>query len=61
MPNPQKPPRIMYIESKAAGLNGPARIGRDVFKDWLVYLLRGQDISENPRFQSELFRCGNAR
>jgi len=25
------PPRIMYIESKAEGLNGPARIGRVAF------------------------------
>jgi hypothetical protein len=27
----QPPPRIMYIESKAEGLNGPARIGRVTF------------------------------
>jgi hypothetical protein len=29
MPNPKT--RIMYIESKAEGLNGPARIGRVTF------------------------------
>jgi hypothetical protein len=31
MAKSSKAPRIMYIESKAAGLNGPARIGRVTF------------------------------
>ena len=31
MPKSRKMPRIMYIESKADSLNGPARIGRVTF------------------------------
>lgn len=38
-------PRIMYIESKAEGLNGPARIGRVTFsKSGQTIYCRGQEF-----------------
>jgi hypothetical protein len=40
-----KVPRIMYIESKAEGLNGPARIGRVTFsKTGLSIYYRGKNF-----------------
>ena len=58
MPKPSAKSRIMYIESKAASLNGPARIGRVTFsktgkslyyKGHLFYSLKGAGFKANFR------------
>jgi len=57
-----KVPRIMYIESKAESLNGPARIGRVTFsKTGLSIYYKGKTFLRIPGIQSELSRCGDAR
>ena len=58
MPKSSVKSRIMYIESKANGLNGPARIGRVTFsktgksiyyRGHLFYSLKGSGFKANYR------------
>ena len=56
MANSSKAPRIMYIESKAAGLNGPARIGRVTFsKTGLSIYYAGKTFLRTRGFKANYF------
>jgi len=51
-----KTPRIMYVESKADGLNGPARIGRVTFsKTGLSIYYKGKMFLRTRGFKSNYF------
>jgi hypothetical protein len=53
MAKSSKVPRIMYIESKAAGLNGPARIGRVTFsKTGLSIYYKGKSFFRIQGFKA---------
>lgn len=56
MAKSSKAPRIMYIESKAAGSNGPARIGRVTFsKTGLSIYYRGKTFLRTRGFKANYF------
>jgi hypothetical protein len=53
MAKSSKVPRIMYIESKAGGLNGPARIGRATFsKTGLSIYYKGKSFFRIQGFKA---------
>ena len=56
MPKSSKASRIMYVESKAESLNGPARIGRVTFsKTGLSIRYRGQTFLRTRGFKANYF------
>ncbi len=56
MAKSSKAARIMYIESKAAGLNGPARIGRVTFsKTGLSIYYGGKTFLRTRGFKANYF------
>ena len=53
-------PRIMYIESKTDGLNGPARIGRVTFsKTGQTIYYGGQEFIRINSFKSNYLEVGS--
>ena len=53
-------PRIMYIESKAEGLNGPARIGRVTFsKTGQTIYYRGLEFMRIKGFKANYLEVGS--
>jgi hypothetical protein len=56
MAKSSKVPRIMYIESKAGSLNGPARIGRVTFsKTGLSIYYKGKKFLRTRGFKANYF------
>jgi hypothetical protein len=56
MPKSSKASRIVYVESKAAGLNGPARIGRVTFsKTGLSTYYGGKKFLRTRGFKANYF------